>query len=100
MANLSRIELDMDEQDLPEPDQESEDILPNLQIVTIMFDNTSDDVPSLDLGNTSPWVAITLLQSAINTLEMLIPPVDVTYKGQIVCSSSFEVLDLEDDDDC
>jgi hypothetical protein len=102
MATLSRIELNMDEKDFPELDEESEDedSLPNIQVVTIVFDNTTDDVPSLDLGDTSPWIAITLLQSAINTLEMLIPPVDVTYKGQVVCSSSFELLDSEDDDDC
>lgn len=96
----------MDEQDLPQPDeditQSEEDFiaeLPDLQAITIVFDNTTGDVPSLDLGSISPWVAITLLEAAIETLRMLIPPVDVTYKGQVVCSSSFEVIDLEDEDD-
>lgn len=89
----------MDEQDLPQPDEDYVSELPNLQIITIVFDNSTGDVPSLDLGNTSPWVAITLLETAIETLKMLIPPVDVTYKGQVVCSSTFEVIDLEDEED-
>ena len=88
----------MNEKDLPEEDEEFVPNLPNLQIITVMFDNTSGEVPSLDLGNTSPWVAVTLLETALETLKMTIPPVDVTYKGQVICSSAFEVIDSEDDD--
>jgi hypothetical protein len=81
-----------------------EDDLPDLQIITIMFDNSIADVPVLDLGDTPPWLALTILQSAVSTLEMLIPPVDVTYRGRVVCSSSLEVVDTDsleglDDDD-
>jgi hypothetical protein len=86
----------------PEDDQYPEDDMitemPDLQIITLVFDNSTGDIPSLDLGNVSPFVAITLLQSAINTLEMLIPPVDVSYKGRVVCSSSFEIIDDDCDD--
>lgn len=74
-----------------------------LEIITIMFDRKSTDVPHLNLGNTTPWVAIPLLKSAIQTLEMLIPPVDVTYKEQLICQNSFEIMDSDhvdfDDDD-
>lgn len=97
MENLSRTGFRMDEQDLPQEDEFSPD-LPNLQIITIMFDSASGEVPSLDLGNTSPWLAITLLETAIETLKMTIPPVDVTYKGHVICSSAFEVIDTEDED--
>jgi hypothetical protein len=70
-----------------------------LHLITLMYDTKANDVPSLDLGDCPPWIAITLLQSAIDTLQMLIPPVDVSFNGRVVVSSSMEMLgDLDDDD--
>jgi|JI9StandDraft_1071089.scaffolds.fasta_scaffold02801_13 hypothetical protein len=74
------------------------DIGDNLHIITIMYDTTSGDVPQLDLGDCSPWIAMTLLQTAMDTVQLMIPPVDITYKGQVVCQSEFRILD--DDEDC
>lgn len=71
----------------------------DMHIITIVFDEEGYDAPKLDLGDTSPLVAIALLQSAIETLQMLVPPVDVSYKGMLVCHSTFEVLDEDENED-
>lgn len=88
--------LDLGELEL-EDDNSLEDH--GLHLITLMYDTKANDVPSLDLGDCPPWIAITLLQSAIDTLQMLIPPVDVSFNGRVVVSSSMEMLgDIEDDD--
>lgn len=111
----------MDEQeDLDTPDEATEeapdepmldehDIFENYDIITIALDRSSQDLPELDLGHTSPWAAIALLRSAISTLEMLVPPLDVRYRGDMILrqvhhSEEFEIvdtdsLDFDDDDD-
>jgi hypothetical protein len=71
----------------------------DLHVITLVYDVGAESMPSLDLGNCSPWLAITLLQTAIETLQILIPPVDITYKGRVVCQSEFTTLDDEDYDD-
>jgi hypothetical protein len=88
----------MDEnKDNPENDElEYMQGISDMHIITIVFDEEGYDAPKLDLGDTSPLVAIALLQSAIETLQMLVPPVDVSYKGMLVCHSSFEILDEDE----
>lgn len=96
-----------EEVEAPEAAVEDHDIFENYDIITIALDRGSHELPELDLGNTSPWAAIALLKSAIHTLEMLVPPLDVRYRGDIILrqmnGAEFEIVDTDsiefDDDD-
>lgn len=69
----------------------------DLHIITITYDS-STQTPDMDLGDTPPWAALALLRSAQDMLQMLIPPVNVTYKGRLVASADIELLENGDDD--
>lgn len=101
---------DLNEEELPDPEElldlgELDDGEENaleehgLHLITLMYDTKGHDVPSLDLGDCPPWIAITILQSAIDTLQMLIPPVDVSYNGRLIATSNLEMLGELDEDD-
>jgi hypothetical protein len=66
-----------------------------INVITITYNNNDDSLPHMDLGDCSPWVAITLLKSAMETLEIMIPPIGVTYKGDVVIAHS---IDLDEED--
>lgn len=86
--------------DLGELDAEEEGLEEHgLHLITLMYDTKAQDVPSLDLGDCPPWIAITLLQSAIDTLQMLIPPVDVTLNGKLIATTQIEMLEEWDEED-
>jgi hypothetical protein len=42
-----------------------------INVITITYNNNDDSLPHMDLGDCSPWVAITLLKSAMETLEIM-----------------------------
>lgn len=83
---------------------ELEDVMPrHYDIITIALDG--DGEPSVDLGNVSPYAAITILESVAETLHDLIMPPKVTYKDRVIVNYGYgyafeeEVFDTEDDDD-
>lgn len=94
----------------PEPEEEEDFIhmdellakddishLEGLQVITITYDNNSTEPPTLDLGyGCSPWLALSILQSATESVQMALPPLTVTYKDQIICQSVFETWDDEE----
>lgn len=79
------------------PDADFDELINHdLHIITITYDNTTQ-TPEMDLGDCPPWAALALLKSAQEMLQMLIPPVNVTYKGRLVASADIELLEGDDD---
>jgi hypothetical protein len=81
-----------------------EDVLPpHYDIITISLDG--DEEPSVDLGNISPYAAITILESVAETLRDLVMPPKVTYKDRVIVNYGYGyaiengVWDPEDEDD-
>jgi len=85
------------EDQTPEDQEDIPDELSGLSIITLMYDSCSDEPPMLDLGNCSPWVAYTMLRAAFESLQILIPPTDISYRGEVICRNTFEVFDDDDD---
>lgn len=77
-------------------DSEAElsDLGTGIHVITITYDNDPEIFPEVHLGDCSPWVATTLLRAAIDSIELLIPPINVSYKGDFIVRNS-----MEDDDD-
>lgn len=86
-----------DDDQISSEESEVPDELAGLSIITLMYDTCSDEPPMLDLGNCTPWVAYTILRSAIESLQILIPPTDISYRGEVICRNTFEVFDDDDD---
>ena len=84
-------EFDSNEEDLPD----LSDLGTGIHVITITYDNDPEVYPEVHLGDCSPWVAITLLKAAMETIELLIPPINVSYKGDEVVIHS---TDIEDDE--
>ena len=75
-----------------EEDTDRED-LPDLHVITIMYSMNDCSPPVVDLGLTSPWLAVTLLNQAAEYLGMTLIPPTVTYRGSVI----FEAVDEEID---
>ncbi len=81
----------MDEFDDPDA---AEDELPDLHVITIMYSQDDDEPPVVDLGLTSPWMAVTLLEQIANYISMTLIPPTVSYNGNVI----FSALVIEDDE--
>jgi hypothetical protein len=66
-----------------------------MHVITITYDDDPNILPEVNLGDCSPWVAVTLLKAAQESTEMLIPPINITYRGDKILDNS---LDFEEDD--
>ena len=70
------------------------DIGTGIHVISIAY-NDNEETPHVDLGDCSPFIAITLLRAIIETLEIMLPPIDVSYKGSIIISNDFDFFDEE-----
>ena len=68
-----------------------------MHVITITYHDNSNEFPELDLGDCNPWVAVTILRAAIDSVDVMIPPMTVTYKGEPVVSHSI-IFDDDDED--
>jgi len=92
----------------PQDENESEnqliedlsDLGTGIHVITITYENDPDVLPEIHLGDCSPWVAATLLRAAQESIEMLIPPINISYKGDMLLSHSndFDEIDPEEKD--
>jgi|688.fasta_scaffold736926_1 hypothetical protein len=91
----------------PRDENESEQLIEDLSdlgtgihVITITYENDPDVLPEVHLGDCSPWVAATLLKAAQESIEMLIPPINISYKGDMLLSHStdFDEIDPEEKD--
>jgi hypothetical protein len=73
---------------------EAEDPIPEIHVITLIV-NTDKHAPELDIGDMPPQSAITFLRQAAETLEEILHPPKVTYRGETV----FEVICAHEDDD-
>jgi hypothetical protein len=72
-------------------DEETSD-LPSLQVITIMYSENDGNPPEVDLGNTSPWFAVTLLEQVAASLSMTLIPPTIRYEGRVI----FEAVHNDD----
>jgi hypothetical protein len=66
-----------------------------LHIMIITYDEDSG-IPEVDLGDMSPYLAITMLQSVIESLEYLVPSPRVVFKGQVIFDPNFGGMETEE----
>lgn len=62
------------------PDEE----LPSLQVITIMYSENDGTPPEVDLGETNPWLAVTLLEQVAGALSMTLIPPTIRYEGRTI----------------
>lgn len=86
------------DQDSEKSDSELSDLGTGIHVITITYDKDPEIFPEVHLGDCSPWVAITLLKAAIESIELLIPPINVSYKGDFIVKNSLDD-DFRDDSD-
>lgn len=75
---------------------EHEEELPDLHVVTIMWEEGAGPA-QVDLGNMSPWVAITLLNMVTDSLEMVLHPPTIRYADKVIFEAFCE-SDLDSDE--
>jgi hypothetical protein len=74
------------------------DLGTGLRVITITYDSDPEIFPEVHLGDCSPWVALTILKLAMESIEILLPPINVSYKGDMILQhSNFE--DEQDQED-
>jgi hypothetical protein len=80
-----------------DPSDDLSDLGIGIHVITITYDNDPEIYPEVHLGDCSPWVAITLLKAAMESIELLIPPINVSYKGDtIVMHSNIDDIEGEE----
>ena len=70
-----------------------DDDLPKLHALTIVWEEGANCPPQVDLGEMSPWVAITLLNMVAESLELVLHPPTIRYKDDIIFEA---ITDLDD----
>jgi hypothetical protein len=65
-------------------EKESEDYGLGMHIITITYHDDQQILPEVNLGDCSPWVAVTLLKAAMETLDLIIPPINISYNGDMI----------------
>lgn len=76
---------------------EMSDLGTGIHVITITYDNDPEVLPEIHLGDCSPWVAATLLKAAQESIEMLIPPINISYKGDLLLSHSTDFENPEEE---
>lgn len=91
-------------EDLGDVDEETRDAFPpNMSVITIVIDGEGE--PHIDLGLVSPHAAISIFESAAETLKDLINPPKITYKNRVIFDLGLGygveevVFDFDDDDE-
>jgi hypothetical protein len=84
---------------IPESDDVDDDEMPNtgVYIITITLDHDKFE-PIIDFGGAPMYMVKSLLSDAMETLQMLSPPVTVQSNGDVIFSANFD-FDPEEDDD-
>ncbi len=77
---------------------EPSDLGTGLHVITITYDSDPNIFPEVHLGDCSPWVALTMLKAAMESLEILLPPINVSYKGDMILHHSTLEDEQEDED--
>ena len=72
------------------------EFFPNMQIMTVVIDE-GDQPHRVDLGDVPPHVAAAVFRSIVESLEELILPPVITYKGDTIFDVAFEFMDDDDD---
>lgn len=72
-----------------------------LHVIIITYDEAKG-FPEVELGDVSPWVAITMVKSVFDALDYIIPGPKITYQGATIFdphNESFSYIRDDDDDD-
>jgi len=75
-----------------------ENNMSGIHVITISYNEVGPTVPTIDLGDCSPWTALTLLKAAMDSLEIMIPPVNVRFKDEDIVSHDIVEFDEEEED--
>lgn len=91
------------EEDPQEEVQEQDNLGTGLHVMIITYDE-STGYPKVELGDVSPYLAISMLQSVIEGLEYVIPTPQIQYKDRIILDPSYFSSDelpefLEEEDE-
>lgn len=80
-------------------DDRDDDEMPNtgVYIITITLDHDKFE-PIIDFGGAPMYMVKSLLSDAMETLQMLSPPVTVQSNGDVIFSANFDFDPDEDDD--
>jgi hypothetical protein len=58
--------------------------LPKLQVITIMYSENDGAPPEVDLGETNPWLAVTLLEQVAAAISVTLIPPTIRYDGRVI----------------
>lgn len=92
-----------DTEETGENENSEREAFPSLSVITIVIDD--EGRPAINLGDVSPYAAISIFSTAADTLNDMMTPPKVTYKDKVILdmgiSYGFEsmVFDFDDDDD-
>lgn len=69
-------------------DDEAE--LPNLgiHVITITVNDNPQIIPEIDYGDISPWIVTSILRAALESMDILIPPMNIKSNGEIILTHS------------
>jgi len=76
----------MDEEELELPDL-------GIHVITITVNDDPRVLPELDYGSLSPWVVTSILRAAIDSMDILIPPLELKSNGEIIVTHSIDMDD-------
>ena len=69
-----------------------------INVITITYTNNSNELPRLDIGDCSIWTVASILRAAIDTLDILVPPLDISSNGELILGHSVPKDDEEEID--
>jgi len=72
--------------------------VPAIKIITIMLDS-EEVAPKIDLGDIHPFIAYSVLCKAVEALADIMSDPEITYMGERLNPSYYELVDDEDEDD-
>ena len=81
-------------------DDEAE--LPDLgiRIITITVNDNPQIIPEIDYGDISPWIVTSILRVALESMDILIPPMNIKSNGEVILTHSMgEEVEFEEFDE-
>lgn len=79
-------------------EDELEEIASPIHIITIVLDETNGLPPTVDLGDLSPLVAHTILQTVVDALYDCIPAPRIMYDDLVLMDYDYATGGDDDDD--
>lgn len=76
------------ELDDEEVDDYAEDMLSSMSVITIVYDPETMGYPKVDLGDTSPVFAVSMLRKAALAMEMTFPFPQIVYNEDVLFDPS------------